>query len=216
MAVRLRVLVACEFSAVVASAFRALGHDAWSCDLEPTEGDPRFHLQGDVLDLFYAHQDPRNAWDLVVAHPPCTDLAASGARWWPAKRAAGTQQAAAKFVADLWELPVARLALENPVGWLNTNWRKSTQTVQPWQFGDPYMKTTHLWLRGLPNLVADNIVEGRQQWVAKLPDSKGRAKARSRTFPGMARAMAEQWGGTATVSKWGGLFAATSPSASAR
>lgn len=189
---RLRVLAACEFSAVVRDAFLALGHDAWSCDLEPTDGDPARHLQGDVLEAL----DNGGQWDLVLGFPPCTDLASSGARWWPAKRESGAQQRAVEFALAIADHPNAdRVAIENPVGYLSTAWRRPDQIIQPWQFGHGEVKTTCLWLRGLPLLEPTDVVEGREQRAWRMPDSKGRARARSRTYQGVALAMASQWGG---------------------
>jgi site-specific DNA-cytosine methylase len=193
----MRILIACEYSAVVRDAFRALGHDAWSCDIEPTEGDPRWHITGDALEAAYGRP-----WDVMVAFPPCTHLSKAGARWWPAKQADGRQAAAAQFVYDLWAAPIERVAIENPVGWLNTNWQTATQTVQPFEHGDPWRKTTCLWLRGLPRLVPTAVVEPLGLWVdgdGKRSEAKpgGRhrnPRERSRTFAGIARAMATQWG----------------------
>lgn len=185
----MRVLAACEFSAVVRDAFRARGHDAWSCDTEPTEGDPEYHLRGDVRDVLQAGR-----WDLMVAFPPCTHLTVSGARWWAEKRADGRQQAAVDFVRLLADAPVERIAIENPVGFLSTAWRKPDQIIQPWQFGHGETKTTCLWLKGLPPLVPTDVVDGRESRIHRMPDSKARTKNRSRTYSGVALAMAEQWG----------------------
>jgi site-specific DNA-cytosine methylase len=191
-----RVLIACEFSAAVRDAFRARGHDARSVDIIPTEGDPRWHIQGDALETI-----ERGRWDLMVAFPPCTHLASSGSQWWPAKRADGRQHAAFAFVRSLWEAPVPRVAIENPAGWLNTNWRRPDQIVNPWQFGDPWNKRTCLWVRGLPLLAPTDVVESNGPWVGGEPGllrSSGGAHRnpheRSRTFQGIANAMAEQWG----------------------
>lgn len=190
---RLRVLAACEFSAAVRDAFRRLGHDAWSVDLEPTEGDDQWHFTDDALRVLH-HTGP---WDLVIGFPPCTDLAVSGAQWWPAKRADGRQQRAAEFFRALYDAPCDKVAIENPVGWMNSNWAKPTQIIQPWEHGHGETKATCLWLRGLPPLEPTDVVDGRASRIHRMPDSKGRAKNRSRTYPGIAAAMAAQWGGDA-------------------
>lgn len=195
----MNVLVACEFSPRVRNASRTLGHNAWSVDLEPTEGDPEYHIIGDAIGVAY-----RVHWDLVIAFPPCTRLTTAGARHWPAWQADGSQQAAAAFVAKLWACPALHVAIENPWGYLNTNWRKPTQTVNPYDFGDPWKKRTGLWLRGLPVLVADQSVTPGGSWVGGGSNRMAttgpigghrKPRERSRTFPGIARAMAEQWGG---------------------
>lgn len=183
----LRVLVACEYSATVRDAFRALGHDAWSCDLLPTEGDPRWHIQGDVLPLL------TDGWDVMVAHPPCTHLAVSGARWFKEKQA--EQAEALEFVRQLLDAPIPSIALENPVSIISSRVRKPDQVIQPWQFGHGETKATCLWLKGLPRLVPTDIVAGREARVHRMPPGPDRWKERSRTFPGIARAMALQWGG---------------------
>jgi hypothetical protein len=197
----MRVLVACEFSGVVRDAFRARGHDAMSCDLLPTEVDGP-HYQGDVRDVL------ADGWDLMIAHPPCTHLAVSGAAWFAAKRADGRQQEAVDFFMLLANAPIARSAIENPVGIMSTVWRKPDQIIQPYQYGEAASKKTCLWLRGLPPLLPTCIVDKGEQvhfksgrsmpkWYAdafRLPPAE-RARLRSRTFEGIARAMAEQWGG---------------------
>ena len=185
--VRPRVLVACEYSARVRDAFRAAGCDAWSCDLEPCEGDPQWHIQGDVVPVL------TQGWDLLIAHPPCTHLAVSGARHFAAKRADGRQQAGIDFFLALANAPVARYAIENPVCIMSSVWRKPDQTIQPWQFGHGETKATCLWLRGLPKLTPTNIVPGREARVHRMSPSPTRWKERSRTFEGVARAMATQW-----------------------
>lgn len=182
----MRVLVACEFSGTVRDAFASLGHDAWSSDLLPSE-TPGNHIHGDVLNHLAG-------WDLIVAHPPCTDLAVSGARHFSAKRADGRIDRALAFVAALASAPVARLAIENPVSIISTAWRKPDQIIQPWQFGHGETKATCLWLRGLPKLEATAVVVGRHARVHLLPPSPTRWKERSRTCPGIAAAMALQWG----------------------
>lgn len=188
----MRVLVACEYSAIVRDAFRAKGHEAWSCDPSPTEGDPGWHLQvpieSGVLD---------ENWDLMIAFPPCTDLATSGARWWPQKQADGSQQKSASFFLMLAESDIPLIAIENPTGWMNSNWRKPDQIIHPYQFGHPWMKRTCLWLKGLPPLIPTEIVEPSGYWVGGDSGKYGKnrdPKERSRTFKGIAQAMANQWG----------------------
>lgn len=185
----MRVLVACEYSATVRDAFRARGHDAWSCDLLPTEGDPEWHLQGNVL----AHLNV-DCWDLLIAHPPCTDLAVSGARHFAEKIADGRQQRALDFVQALLDAPIPRIALENPISVISSKIRKPDQIIQPWQFGHGETKATCLWLKNLPKLVPTDIVEGRSDRIHKMPPGPNRWKERSRTYQGIANAMAEQWG----------------------
>ena len=181
-----RVLVACEYSAVVRDVFRAMGHEAWSSDLLPTEGDVRYHLQGDVREFL------DNCWDLMIAHPPCTHLSVSGARWFKDKQV--EQAEALDFVRTLLAAPIHRIALENPISIISTRIRKPDQIIQPWMFGHGETKATCLWLKNLPPLVPTNIVEGREARVHKMPPSKDRWKERSRTYEGIAKAMAEQWG----------------------
>lgn len=183
----MRVLVACEFSGIVREAFRKLGHDAWSCDLLPSEIDGQ-HYEGNVLELL--DNDPH--WDLMIAHPPCTHLAVSGARWFKGKLA--EQNNALVFAWALLDAPIKHIALENPVSIISTHIRKPDQIVQPWQFGHGETKATCLWLKNLPKLVSTNIVDGREHRVHKLGPSKDRWKERSRTLQGIANAMAEQWG----------------------
>jgi site-specific DNA-cytosine methylase len=187
----MRVLVACEYSGVVRDAFRARGHDAWSCDLLPGESHawPLHHIRGDVLAIL------DDGWDLMIAHPPCTDLAVSGARWFPQKRADGRQQAALDFVRALLDAPIPRIALENPVSVISSHIRKPDQIIQPWQYGHGEVKATCLWLKGLPLLVPSDIVDGRVPRVHHMAPGPDRWKDRSRTLPGIAAAMADQWGG---------------------
>ena len=183
------VLVACEESLEVCKAFRAHGHEAYSCDIqECSGGHPEWHLQVDVLEIL------KMRWDLIIAHPPCTDLSVSGARWFVQKRADGRQQRSIDFFMKFTNLDCPRVAIENPVCIMSTVWRKPDQIIQPWQFGHGETKATCLWLKGLPTLKPTNIVSGREQRVWKMPPSSERAKARSKTFPGIALAMAEQWG----------------------
>ena len=183
----MRVLIACEFSGIVRDAFLARGHDAWSCDLLPTER-PGPHIQGDVLGIL------GDGWDLMIAHPPCTHLAVSGARWFREKRA--EQADAIRFVESLWRAGIFRIAIENPVGILSTRsiLGKSSQIIQPWQFGHGETKATCLWLKNLPKLVPTRIVDGRTGRVHHEPPGPDRWKNRSRTLPGIAKAMADQWG----------------------
>jgi len=184
----MRVLVACEYSATVRDAFRARGHDAWSCDLLPTEGDPALHYQGSVWDVI------GEGWDLMIAHPPCTDLSVSGARHFAAKIADGRQQAALDFVQRLMDADIPRIAIENPISVISSKIRKPDQIIQPWQFGHGETKATCLWLKGLPKLVSTDVVEGREARIHKMPPGPDRWKERSRTFAGIASAMADQWG----------------------
>lgn len=184
-----RILVACEFSGIVRDAFAALGHDAWSCDLLPTER-PGQHVQGDIRAQPLGWLE---SFDLIIAHPPCTYLAVSGARWWP--RLKNGEQAAALDFVD-WFLrgnKVPRLALENPIGCISTRIRKPDQIVQPWMFGEPEVKATCFWLRGLPPLQPFNVVDGRRP---RVHNHVRDWKRRSRTLPGIAQAMAWQWGGS--------------------
>jgi len=183
-----KVLVACEFSAVVRDAFRARGHDAWSCDLLPTEGDPQWHIEGDALEVAYGGD-----WDLMVAHPPCTHLAVSGARWFKDKQA--EQAEALEFVRKLLGAPIEHIALENPISIISSKIRKPDQIIQPWQFGHGETKATCLWLKNLPPLTPTKIVDGREPKVHRMPPGPNRWKERSRTYQGIADAMAEQWGG---------------------
>lgn len=182
----MRVLVACEFSGAVRRAFAALGHDAWSCDLEPAEDGSPQHYHGSVLDILGA------AWDLMIAHPPCTHLAVSGARWFKDKQVEQAQALA--FVDALMKAPAPRIAIENPVSIISSRIRKPDQVIQPWMFGHGETKATCLWLKGLPKLTPTDVVEGRVNRVHRMPPSANRARERSRTYPGIAAAMAAQWG----------------------
>lgn len=193
----MRILVACEESQAVTKEFRALGHSAWSCDIEPCSGGhPEWHLQCNV-ELLLEEQ-----WDMIIAFPPCTHLAVSGAAWFAQKRADGRQQAAVDFFMMFANHPCPRIAIENPVGIISSTWRKPDQIIQPWMFGHPESKATCLWLKGLQKLhetynvkaVFDLLPKNQQQRLHYLPPSPERAKLRSKTFPGIARAMAEQWG----------------------
>ena len=180
----MKVLVACEFSGVVRDAFLNAGHDAISCDIIPSE-TPGPHYQGDVRDLL------NNSFDLMVAHPPCTYLAVSGARWFKERRKEQIQ--ALDFVRLLLNASINKIALENPVSVISTHIRKPDQIIQPWQFGHGETKKTCLWLKNLPPLIPTNIVSGRVARVHKEAPSEDRWKNRSRTYTGIARAMAEQW-----------------------
>lgn len=187
-ALKLRVLVACEFSGTVRRAFRALGHDAWSCDLLPAEDDCTHHYLFDVRDII----DPDHfGWDLMIAHPPCTHLAVSGARWFKDKQK--EQADALRFVERLLGASIPYIALENPISIISSRIRKPDQIIQPWQFGHGETKATCLWLKNLPKLVPTNIVEGREARIHKMAPGPDRWKERSRTFPGIAEAMAQQW-----------------------
>lgn len=186
----MRVLVACEFSGTVRDAFRRRGHEAWSCDLLPCEADPTYHFHDDIFgDKGILTLD----WDLLIAHPPCTHLAVSGARWFKDKQE--EQAEAVRFFMGLADAPVGKVAVENPISIMSTRWRKPDQIVQPWQYGHGETKATCLWLKGLPKLEPTDIVDGREARVHRLPPGPDRWKQRSLTYPGIADAMAEQWGG---------------------
>jgi site-specific DNA-cytosine methylase len=192
-----KVLIACEYSGVVRDAFLARGHEAMSCDLLPTDSSGPHH-EGDVFDVI------DQGWDLMIAHPPCTDLAVSGAKHFAAKIADGRQQKALDFVQRLLDAPIDRICLENPVSVISSKIRKPDQIIQPWMFGHEATKTTCLWLKNLDHLVSTQIVGKGARHVTKsgkslpawynLPPSKDRWRIRSATFPGIAKAMAEQWG----------------------
>jgi hypothetical protein len=188
-----KVLIACEFSGIVRDAFRERGHNAWSCDLESSKsGD--YHWQGNVLDVLDLH------WDLMIAHPPCTHLAVSGARWFPEKIADGRQRAAIDFFMALVNAPIPRICVENPVSIMSTVYRKPDQIIQPWMFGEDASKKTCLWLKELPLLMPAEVIEKERyanqtaSGQNKLGPSPDRAKIRSMTYQGIARAMAKQWG----------------------
>jgi site-specific DNA-cytosine methylase len=187
----MRVLVACEFSGVVREAFRARGHDAWSCDLLPAEDGSKWHIQKDAA--FVSYWRGKQRWDLMIAHPPCTHLAVSGARWFKDK--AREQEEALGFVRELLGAPIPRIALENPISIISSHIRKPDQIIQPWQFGHGETKATCLWLKNLPPLAVTDIVPGREARVHREPPSPDRWKNRSRTYAGIAAAMADQWGG---------------------
>lgn len=209
----MRVLVACEESQRVCVEFRKLGHIAFSCDIIPCSGGhPEWHIMQDVIPLLNGNCKFRTQsgqgyrlhgeWDLIIAHPPCTHLAVSGARWFAEKRADGRQQAAIDFFMQFVNADCEHIAVENPVSIMSTQYRKPDQIIQPWMFGHPEKKATCLWLKGLPLLVPTNDVsdymktlpKNQQERLHYLPPSPDRAKLRSKTYPGIARAMAEQWG----------------------
>lgn len=201
----MKILIACEESQAVTKEFRALGHEAFSCDLIPTSGDnPEWHIQKDVLEVI------KEKWDMIIAFPPCTHLAVSGARWFPEKIADGRQQQGIDLFMAISNADCEKIVIENPVGIMSTVWKRPEQIIQPWMFGDLAKKTTCLWIKGLPNLSPDieeepeleyhNMPSGKrmEMWMYKIrctdvKDGK-RAKLASKTFPGIAKAMAEQWG----------------------
>lgn len=200
----MRVLVACEYSGRVREAFRARGHDAWSCDLLPAEDGSAYHIQDDVLNHMRGtsrllvtgpygrvYTEP---WDLMVGHPPCTHLSVSGAAHFEKKRADGRQHDAIALFMALVRAPIPRIAIENPVCIMSSVWREPDQVIQPWQFGHGETKATCLWLKGLPPLVPTKIVLGREPRVHRMSPGPDRWKERSRTYEGIAEAMAEQWG----------------------
>lgn len=183
----MRVLVACEYSGIVRDAFICAGHDAISCDLLESER-PGPHYKGDVFDII------NDGFDLMIAHPPCTHLSVSGARHFAAKIADGRQQAALDFVRRLMAAKIPRKAIENPISVISSQIRKPDQIIQPWQFGHGETKATCLWLEGLPALTATKVVEGRSDRIHRMPPGPNRWKERSRTYQGIADAMAAQWG----------------------
>jgi len=191
----MKVLIACEYSGRVRDAFIGGGHDAMSCDLLGTDA-PGPHYQGDVRDVL------DYPWDLMIAHPPCTDLAVSGAAWFAKKRILGAQQASASFFMMLAKADIPRIAIENPVCIISSLWRKPDQVIQPWMFGHTEQKATCLWLKGLPKLTPTNNVKDEMMTLPRnqrerlhfLPPSENRWKLRSETYQGIANAMANQWG----------------------
>ena len=190
----MNILIACEYSGTVRDAFIRKGHNAISCDLLPSDSGGQ-HITGDVLDLL------DGGWDMMIAFPPCTHLAVSGARWFPEKRADGRQQEGIDFFMDMINAPIERIAVENPVGIMSTHYRKPEQIVQPWMFGHMEIKSTCLWLKNLPELEPTDDVHEAMMELPKnkrerfhyLPPSKDRWKIRSKTFQGIADAMADQW-----------------------
>lgn len=206
----MKVLVACEESQAVCIELRKLGHEAYSCDIDPCSGGhPEWHIKDDVLKyingdqaLFFTmdgtgHITPKR-WDMIIAFPPCTHLAVSGARHFKEKQADGRQQAAIDFFMEFVNADCDRIAIENPIGIMSTKYRKPDQIIQPWQFGHGETKATCLWLKGLKKLEPTNIVDGREHRVWRMPPGKDRAKERSKTFPGVAAAIASQWAGKAS------------------
>jgi hypothetical protein len=185
----MKVLVACEFSGRVRRAFNNLGHDAWSCDLLPSDDNSAKHIIGDVSLLL------NDKWDLMIAHPPCTDLAVSGARHFKEKIADGRQQRALDFVQMLMDAPINKICIENPISVISSKIRKPDQIIHPWMFGHGETKATCLWLKNLPKLEPTNIVEGREAKIHKMAPGPDRWKLRSITYQGIADAMASQWGG---------------------
>ena len=181
----MNVLVACEFSGTVRDAFTARGHYALSCDLLPSE-TPGEHYQGNVRDIL------GDNWDLMIAHPPCTHLAVSGARWFKDKQK--EQKEALEFVIELMEAPIPKICIENPISIISTRIRKPDQIIQPWMFGHGETKATCLWLKNLPKLIPTDIVDGREPRIHNMPPGPDRWRERSRTYQGIAQAMAKQWG----------------------
>ena len=194
----MKVLVACEYSGTVREAFAAKGHDAWSCDLLPTDISSDKHIQDDCLKVIASQK-----WDLIIGHPPCTYLTVSNSKNWAKLQANGKQQAAIDFVLAIWDAECPRICIENPVGALSTRSRmgKPTQYVQPYEFGHPEQKKTGFWLKGLPKLKGTKYIDvsglpdKERQRLHLLPPSKDRWKLRSKTYQGIADAMADQWGG---------------------
>ena len=193
----MKILVACEESQAVTKEFRKLGHEAYSCDvIECSGGHPEWHLQQDVTELL------EKEWDMIIAFPPCTHLAVSGAAWFEEKRKDGRQQEGIDFFMKFANAKCERVMIENPVGIMSTQWRKPDQIVQPYEFGHMEQKKTCLWLKGLPKLVGTDNVKDEMMKLSKkererihyLSPGPERAKLRSKTFPGIAKAMAEQWG----------------------
>lgn len=204
----MKILVACEESQAVTKELRKLGHQAYSCDIIPCGGGhPEWHIMGDVTPLLdgccrFMTQvgNPHliaQRWDMIIAFPPCTHLAVSGARYFEQKRKDGRQQEAVEFFMRFVNCKCDRVAIENPIGIMSTHYRKPDQIIQPWQYGHGETKATCLWLKGLPLLVPTDVVDGREQRVWKMPPSPDRAKLRARTYEGIAKAMAAQWAGTA-------------------
>lgn len=199
----MKVLVACEESQEVCKAFRDRGHEAYSCDIQYCSGGhPEWHIKEDVLKLinggsfytcdFKCHECKK--WDMIIAFPPCTDLAVSGARWFKQKQQNGQQKKSVEFFMKFTHLTCDKVAIENPIGIMSTKYRKPDEIIQPWMFGHGETKATCLWLKNLPILIPTNIVEGREQKCWRLPPSEERSKLRAKTYTGIAKAMAEQWG----------------------
>ncbi len=188
----MNILVACECSGVVRDAFLQKGHNAWSCDIQPADDGGLFHYCGDALKII-----KENPWDLIIAHPPCTHLAVSGARWFKEKRADGRQQEGIKLFmsfVNACDESGAKWAIENPIGIMSSLYRKPSQIIQPWQHGHGETKATCLWLgNGLDKLQPSNVVSGRESRIHKMAPSPDRGKLRSVTYVGIAKAMSEQW-----------------------
>ena len=196
----MKILVACEESQIVTKAFRTKGHEAFSCDIIPCSGGhPEWHIQDDVL------KHLNNGWDMMIAHPPCTYLTISANKWYKDQppRKSGTlvgaarreaREEAVEFFMQLMTADIERIAVENPIGVMSTRYRKPDQVIQPWQYGHGETKATCLWLKNLPVLQPTNVVDGREQRMHRLPNTPERAKLRSKTFPGIAEAFADQWG----------------------
>jgi site-specific DNA-cytosine methylase len=188
MAGKMKVLVACEESQVVCKAFRKLGHDAYSCDIiDCSGGHPEWHIKDNVLNVI------RDSWDMMIAHPPCTHLAVSGARWFKEKR--NEQDESIEFFMTLILTDIPRIAIENPISIMSTRYRKPDQIIQPWQYGHGETKATCLWLKNLPKLNPTKLVNGREPRIHKMAPSKTRSRDRAVTYQGIADAMAMQWGG---------------------
>ena len=188
----MRILIACEESQSVCKEMQRLGHEAYSCDIIPCSGGhPEWHLQVDALELL------KMRWDMIIAFPPCTNLAVSGARYFKEKQEDGRQQASIEFFMQFANADCKRIAIENPIGIMSTRYRKPDQIIHPWQFGHGETKATCIWLKGLPKLQPTDIVKGREQRIWKMQPGPERAKLRSKTYLGIARAMAEQWAGKA-------------------
>ena len=185
----MHILIGCESSGIVREAFRKLGHNAISCDILPADDGSEHHIQGDVIEAMKSRR-----WDMLICFPPCTDLASSGARWFAEKRANGSQAKSIELFMALANSDISKIAIENPIGIMSTQYRKPDCIVQPWQHGHGETKATCLWLKNLPVLRPTNIVEGREQRVWKMGPSPDRWKLRSKTYQGIADAMAEQWG----------------------
>lgn len=199
----MKVLVACEESQEVCKAFREKGHEAYSCDiLKCSGGHPEWHIRYDAVkvmwnSLFWTMDGKQHNvpfWDMIIAFPPCTNLCVSGARWFRQKRESGEQQKSIDFFMEFAYAPARYIAIENPIGIMSTEWRKPDQIIQPWMFGHPETKSTCLWLFNLPKLIPTNIVEGREQRIWKMAPGPERSRLRSKTYHGIALAMAEQWG----------------------
>lgn len=187
----MKILIACEESQIVTIYFRLQGHEAYSCDiLACSGGHPEWHLQQNVLPLL------KQNWDMIIAFPPCTHLSSSGARWFKEKQKDGRQKEAVIFFMKFVECKCPKIVIENPIGIMNSIYRKPDQIIQPWMFGHGEVKSTCLWLKGLPKLKSTNIVSGREQKIWKMPPSIHRSKLRSKTYKGIAEAMAYQWGST--------------------